>query len=200
MIKYNNINISFGDKTLYKDFSIEFKEKDINFIMGESGVGKTTLIKHIIDELLLKDINISVVFQEARLLPWKNVYENLELVIKDKHNKRDREILIKEILEKLNLKNCEKLYPHELSGGMRQRVSIARALLFDGSIFIMDEPFKGLDKDNKDNVISFLYSYLIRKEKTAIIISHDINEIKSIKNEYIFLKGEPVISKIIDIK
>ena len=74
MIKYENVNISFGDRILYKDFSIDIKEKDINFIMGESGVGKTTLIKYIMDNLLMKGEDISVVFQEPRLLPWKNVF------------------------------------------------------------------------------------------------------------------------------
>lgn len=184
---------------LYKDFSIDIKEKDINFIMGESGVGKTTLIKYIMDNLLMKDEDISVVFQEPRLLPWKNVYENLELVLNKKCTNKEKEIRIRYILKELNLSNCEKLYPHELSGGMRQRVSIARALLYDGNIFIMDEPFKGLDKANKDKIIDFIYSYLKEKEKTTIIISHDISEIMKVKTHYIYLKGEPVASETINL-
>ena len=99
----------------------------------------------------------------------------------------------------MNLSNCEKLYPHELSGGMRQRVSIARALLYDGDIFIMDEPFKGLDKENKDKIIDFIYSYLKEKEKTTIIISHDISEITRVKTSCIYLKGEPVALEIISL-
>ncbi|MDU5111756.1 MAG: ATP-binding cassette domain-containing protein [Clostridium sp.] len=199
MIKYKNINISFGDRILYKDFSIDIKEKDINFIMGESGVGKTTLIKYIMDKLLMKDEDISVVFQEPRLLPWKNVYENLELVLNKKCTNKEKEIKIRYILKELNLNNCENLYPHELSGGMRQRVSIARALLYDGNIFIMDEPFKGLDKENKNKIIDFIYSYLKEKEKTTIIISHDVSEITRVKTNCIYLKGEPVASEIINL-
>ncbi|TGY44434.1 ABC transporter ATP-binding protein [Clostridium sartagoforme] len=199
MIKYENINISFGDRILYKDFSIDIKEKDINFIMGESGVGKTTLIKYIMDNLLMKDEDISVVFQEPRLLPWKNVYENLELVLNKKCTNKEKEIKIRYILKELNLNNCENLYPHELSGGMRQRVSIARALLYDGNIFIMDEPFKGLDKENKNKIIDFIYSYLKEKEKTTIIISHDVSEITRVKTNCIYLKGEPVASEIINL-
>ncbi|MDZ4957266.1 ATP-binding cassette domain-containing protein, partial [Clostridium perfringens] len=80
MIEFNNININFEDKVLYKNFSIEFNKSSINFIMGESGIGKSTLIKYIKDDLILKGFNISVVFQENRLIPWINVYKNLDIV------------------------------------------------------------------------------------------------------------------------
>ncbi|WP_288222278.1 ATP-binding cassette domain-containing protein [uncultured Clostridium sp.] len=199
MINFDNINISFDEKELYKDFYIEFKKNSINFIMGESGVGKTTLIKHIKDELLLKGYKISVTYQESRLIPWKNVYKNLDLVIKNKYDKEERKKYIKEILDKVNLNGIENLFPSELSGGMKQRVSIARAILYSGDIFIMDEPFKGLDKDNKENLIKYLKTYFEENNKTAIIISHDINEVKEFVNEFILLKNEPVEKKIVNI-
>lgn len=199
MINFSNINISFNERDLYKDFSISFNENSINFIMGESGVGKTTLIKHLKDELLTKGNRISITFQESRLIPWKNVYKNLEIVIKDKFNKDERKKIIKEILDNLNLKGTESLFPHELSGGMKQRISIARAILFDGDIFIMDEPFKGLDKDNKEKVIKFLKDYFKSREKTVVIISHDINEVREFVDKYILLKNEPVIKEVVYI-
>ncbi|MGG7058571.1 ATP-binding cassette domain-containing protein [Clostridium nigeriense] len=199
MIKFTNINLSFGERILYKDFSISFIENSINFIMGESGIGKTTLIKYLKDELLTKGNKISITFQESRLIPWKNVYKNLELVIKDKYSKDERRKIIKEILNNMNLKGIESLFPHELSGGMKQRVSIARAILSDGDIFIMDEPFKGLDKDNKERIINFLKDYFKEKQKTVIIISHDINEVKEFVNRYILLKGEPVVQEMLYI-
>ncbi len=196
-MRFNNINISFEDKILYENFFIEFQENTINYIMGESGIGKTTLIKYIKNDLFLKNVDISVVFQESRLIPWKNIYKNLEIVIKNKVKKEDRKRRIKTILQNMNLINCEKLYPHELSGGMKQRVSIARAILYDGDIFIMDEPFKGLDKENKENIIRFIKGYIYEKGKTAIIISHDIEEAKEIADKIILLKNEPVIKEII---
>ena len=199
MINFSNINISFNERDLYKDFSISFNENSINFIMGESGVGKTTLIKHLKDELLKKGNRISITFQESRLIPWKNVYKNLEIVIKDKFNKDERKKIIKEILDNMNLKETESLFPHELSGGMKQRVNIARAILFDGDIFIMDEPFKGLDKDNKEKVIKFLKDYFKSREKTVVIISHDINEVREFVDKYILLKNEPVIKEVVYI-
>ena len=188
MISFDNINISFNDKVLYKDFSISFKENSINFIMGESGIGKTTLIKYLKDELLSKDKKISVTYQESRLIPWKNVYKNLELVIK-----------IKNILNDMNLSGTEGLFPNELSGGMKQRVSIARAVIYNGDIFIMDEPFKGLDKDNKEKIIKYLKKYFQDNNKTVIIISHDINEVKEFIRNYMLLKGEPVDKEIVSI-
>ena len=199
MINFSNINISFNERNLYKDFSISFNENSINFIMGESGVGKTTLIKHLKDELLKKGNRISITFQESRLIPWKNVYKNLEIVIKDKFNKDERKKIIKEILDNLNLKGTESLFPHELSGGMKQRISIARAILFDGDIFIMDEPFKGLDKYNKEKIIYFLKDYFKKKQKTVIIISHDINEVREFVDSFILLKNEPVIKEVVYI-
>lgn len=199
MINFDNINISFNNKVLYKDFSISFKENSINFIMGESGVGKTTLIKYLKNELLSNNKKISITYQESRLLPWKNVYKNLELVIKNDYSKEKRGTIIKDVLNNMNLLGTEELFPYELSGGMKQRVSIARSVIYNGDIFIMDEPFKGLDIENKKKIIEFLKSYFIKNNKTVIVVSHDINEVKEFRRDYILLKDNPVIKEIVYI-
>jgi NitT/TauT family transport system ATP-binding protein len=197
LIKFNNININFEEKVLYKDFSIDFNKDSINFIMGESGIGKSTLLNYIKNELILRGFNVSAVFQENRLIPWINIYKNLEFVIKDNFHKEIRKEKIDDILEKMNLSNCKKLYPHELSGGMRQRINIARAMLYDGDVFIMDEPFKGLDKENKENIIKVVREYFSEKRKTAIIVSHDLNEAREISDKIILFKNNPVEKEII---
>ncbi|MCR1949639.1 MULTISPECIES: ATP-binding cassette domain-containing protein [unclassified Clostridium] len=199
MINFNNINIKFNDRVLYDDFSIGFEENNVNFIMGESGIGKSTLIKYIKDKLISSGIKVSVVFQENRLIPWKNIYKNLDIVIKNELNKDERKIKINDILQNMNLLNCKELYPHELSGGMKQRVNIARAVIYDGDIFIMDEPFKGLDKENKENIIKLIKKYFCDNKKTVIIISHDINEAREFTNKIILLKNEPVKKEIIKV-
>lgn len=199
MIRFDNINISFNNKVLYKDFSISFKENNINFIMGESGVGKTTLIKYLKNELLSKNEKISTTYQESRLIPWKSIYKNLELVIKNDYSKDERENIIKSTLKSMNLLGVEELFPYELSGGMKQRVSIARSVIYNGDIFIMDEPFKGLDIDNKKRIIEYLRRYFIENNKTVIIVTHDINEVKEFTIEYILLKGNPVTKEIVYI-
>ena len=199
MIKFNKVNIRFEDRVLYDDFSIDFEENTVNFIMGESGIGKSTLTKYIKDILLSKGNKVSVVFQESRLIPWKNIYKNLDIVIKNKLRKDERKAKINDILQKMNLLNCKYLYPYELSGGMRQRVNIARAVIYDADIFIMDEPFKGLDKENKENIIKYIKQYFYDNKKTAIIITHDINEAKEFTKKIIFLKNEPVKKEIIEV-
>lgn len=199
MINFNSINIRFDDKVLYDNFSISFEENNVNFIMGESGVGKSTLIKYIKNQLILGGVKVSVVFQESRLIPWKNVYKNLDIVIKNKLSKVDRKAKINDVLQKMNLLNCTELYPHELSGGMKQRVSIARAIIYDADIFIMDEPFKGLDKENKENITKFIKKYFYDNKKTVIMISHDINEARYFTNKIILLKDEPIKKEIIKV-
>ncbi|MCI6693567.1 MAG: ATP-binding cassette domain-containing protein [Clostridium sp.] len=199
MINFENINISFNNKVLYKDFSISFKENSINFIMGESGVGKTTLIKYLKNELLSKNKKISTTYQESRLLPWKSVYKNLELVIRNDYSEEKRGSIIKDVLNNMNLSGAEELFPYELSGGMKQRVSIARSIIYNGDIFIMDEPFKGLDIENKKRIIEFLKSYFIENNKTVIVVSHDINEVKEFTRDYILLKNNPVTKEIVYI-
>lgn len=199
MIKFNKVNIMFEDRVLYDDFSIDFEENTVNFIMGESGIGKSTLTKYIKDQLISSGNKVSVVFQESRLIPWKNIYKNLDIVIKNKLSKDERKAKINNILQKMNLLNCKYLYPHELSGGMKQRVNIARAVIYDADIFIMDEPFKGLDKENKENIIKYIKQYFYDNKKTAIIITHDINEAKEFTKKIIFLKNEPVKKEIIEV-
>jgi len=197
LINFSNINIAYNKKILYKDFSISFKENSINFIMGESGIGKTTLIRYIKNELLSKNNKISVTYQESRLIPWKNVYKNLDLVIKNSYSEEDKKSIISDVLKNMNLLGSEELFPYELSGGMKQRISIARSIIYNGDIFIMDEPFKGLDKDNKKKIIEYLKEYFRENKKTVIIITHDISEVKEFSNNYILLKCNPIVKELV---
>lgn len=192
MIKFENINVSFDEKTLYENFYIEFEENKINFIMGESGVGKTTLLNKIKEELLIKGKKISFVFQESRLIPWKNIYKNLEIVIMNEKSKDKRREIIEDILRKVGLEEYKSYYPYQLSGGMKQRTNIARSLVYDAEILLMDEPFKALDKKCKEEMMNLVREYIKLKNKTAIIITHDYNEVEKIGERIIVLKDEPV--------
>lgn len=145
--------------------------------MGASGVGKTTLIKIIMgleqaDEgkiIGINDKKISAVFQEDSLCENLSVLLNLKLVCE---NISDSEI--EKYLELLELKDCLHKRIKELSGGMKRRVAILRALLYDFDLLIMDEPFKGLDKETKSKVMDFVISNL--ENKSVIIITHDIDD------------------------
>lgn len=170
-----NISVSFGEKTVIKNFSANIT-KQITCVAGVSGCGKTTLLKVIagliknysgeIDDLPRKP---SIVFQEDRLLPWFTALKNVEAVIDGKGKSE----CAKYWLEKMQLKNEYDAYPNELSGGMKRRVALARALAYDGDFFILDEPFKGLDEHLKNTIMRIFTD----TGKQIILSVHSPNEL-----------------------
>ena len=184
-MKIEKLNKSFGQKAIFKDFSCEFKDGCVNYLMGESGIGKTTLIRLIcgLDKDYSGDIEkpdrISYVFQEPRLFPALTTIENIEIV--EQGTKKSAE----KILKMLELSDAKNLYPSELSGGMKMRLSLARAIYYNGDLFIMDEPFSSLDTDMKERIIPKILKEI--QGKTIIIISHDINEAQKYADNIITL-------------
>lgn len=198
-IKLEKIEKSFRGNRLYKDFSIEFEDGKINCILGESGCGKTTLLNIIsgledfdYGEVFGIESRISYVFQEDRLIEWKNVYENMEIPLRKIYNKEIRDKKIKKILERMGLIKNIKSFPKELSGGMRQRVNIARALLYEDRLLLMDEPFKSLDEKSKESVIEVFKEVQVKKKATTIIVTHDIKEAISLGDNLFILGDRPV--------
>lgn len=187
----NNINVEFDNKVIYKNFSIDFEDNKINCIVGASGCGKTTLLNYISEDLLKKNIRVSYVFQEDRLIPWKNIFDNLRLVIKNKYNKEDVNKRIDDILNVLGIKEAKFLYPDQLSGGMKQKVNIARALLYDFDVLLLDEPFRSLDVKIKNIIIDLIRTLNVKKEATIILVSHDRNDVKALAENIFLLKGYP---------
>lgn len=198
-IKLINIEKNFGNKKIYDKFSLNFEEGKINCILGKSGCGKSTLLNIISN---LEDINsgeiigvpekIAYVFQEDRLIEWNSIYTNMELPLLKFYTKDEREEKIKNILREVELGDCMNSYPKELSGGMRQRANIARALLYNGELLLMDEPFKSLDKSSKENIIKIFKKNHLKKNNTVIMVTHDINEALSLGDNIFILGGSPV--------
>lgn len=176
MIALRNITVKFDKKVVLDNLSFEFKSGVKYALMGESGSGKTTILNAI--SRLIKfdgeiDVSqgekISYVFQEPRLFDWLTVLENVSLVTnlpKDEAGEKAKKLLCE-----LGLEDSLDLYPAELSGGMKQRVSIARALAFEPSVLLLDEPFRALDADTRQKVASYVFDCM--KNKTIIMVTHD---------------------------
>ena len=176
-----------------------FEEGKINCILGKSGCGKSTLLNIIAN---LEEINsgeiigvpekIAYVFQEDRLIEWNSIYTNMELPLLKFYTKDEREEKIKSILREVELGDYMNAYPKELSGGMRQRANIARALLYNGELLLMDEPFKSLDKSSKEDIIEIFKKNHLEINNTVIMVTHDINEALNLGDNIFILGGSPV--------
>ena len=174
-MEIKNLTKLFNDKVIFENYSVCIPENKITFIMGESGCGKTTLLKMICGldkeydgEILLSSNKLSCVFQEPRLFPTLTAKENIEIVGKG------GDFSVLDVLKLVELDKDAELYPDELSGGMKMRLSIARALYYNGDIFVLDEPFSALDEELKDRILSKIFDAL--KGKTVLIVSHDPKE------------------------
>lgn len=187
----NNINFKYGSNEIYNNFNIEFQQGKINCIIGESGCGKTTLLNYISEKLYYENKRIAYVFQEDNLIPWKNIYVNLKIVAKKYFEKSILEKEINNALVKVRLEKYKYFYPRELSGGMRQRINFARALIGNPEVILMDEPFKSLDIKSKNNMIELIKN-LKNTDITIILVTHDINEILMLADVVYYLGGRPV--------
>ena len=187
----NNINFKYGSNEIYNNFNIEFQQGKINCIIGESGCGKTTLLNYISEKLYYENKRIAYVFQEDNLIPWKNIYVNLRIVAKKYFEKSILEKEINNALVKVRLEKYKYFYPRELSGGMRQRINFARALIGNPEVILMDEPFKSLDIKSKNNMIELIKN-LKNTDITIILVTHDINEILMLADVVYYLGGRPV--------
>ena len=187
----NNINFKYGSNEIYNNFNIEFQRGKVNCIIGESGCGKTTLLNYISEKLYYENKRIAYVFQEDNLIPWKNIYVNLKIVAKKYFEKSILEKEINNALVKVRLEKYKYFYPCELSGGMRQRINFARALIGNPEVILMDEPFKSLDIKSKNNMIELIKN-LKNTDITIILVTHDINEILMLVDVVYYLGGRPV--------
>lgn len=186
-IRIDNIDKTFGEKQVLRGYSNEFIAGRTSVIMGESGCGKTTLLNIIMgneyfdnkdvgmitfvnenNEVIESDmIKMSAVFQEDRLCEEFSVIENV--LISTKHNRQSKK-RAEQLLEKIGLGSEIYSYVDSLSGGMRRRVAIVRALISDYDILLADEPFQGLDDKTKDKVMECFKEET--KNKTVILVTH----------------------------
>jgi NitT/TauT family transport system ATP-binding protein len=179
------------DTTALENISLEVQRGEFVCIVGPSGCGKSTLLNivagldHTDDGVALFDgraitqpsADRVVVFQEPALYPWLNVRANVELGLKMAGRKKDeRRQLVDRYVELVNLKRFSKAYMHELSGGMRQRVQLARALAVEPRMLLMDEPFAALDAQTRDVLQQELQEIWARTGATVVFVTHNVRE------------------------
>ncbi len=201
------------DNTVLSSINVDIQEGEFVSILGPSGCGKSTLLSMVAGllkptegEIRLKGSAITkpgkdrgMVFQQAALFPWMTVEENVLFAIRDIKNKEEREARALQYLKMVQLGSNLKQYPHELSGGMQQRVSIARALAMDPTVLLMDEPFGALDEQTRLRLQQELESIWLKTKKTVLFVTHSINE--SIKlSDRILVMGTRPGTIIADIK
>ncbi len=210
-LKLKNINLTFGKEKILDGLNLSINKGQFIAITGVSGSGKTSLLRiicglekpnygevHLDNNILLNDKisiptekrNIGLVIQEKVLFPHLNVKKNIEFGISTKNNKQD---ISKDIMKKLNILDLAKKYPHELSGGESQRVALGRSIVMKPKVLMFDEPFTGLDKELKIKIYPIIKSILLKNEITAIMVTHDLNEVKALADQCYNLKNGKLI-------
>ena len=201
MIKIKHLKKVFGSKVVLKDINLEIEDGKITYILGLSGQGKSTIIKHIVGllkptkgEIWVDNINITALsqkelfnvrkrigftFQEGALFDSMTIFDNIAfpLVEHEKLTKKEIEKRVYETLEMVGLEyRVSKLYPHELSGGMRKRAATARAIILKPKYVLYDEPTSGLDPIISDKITKMIEHLTRDFGITSVVISHDLKE------------------------
>ena len=204
-------NLLKDDTVALKDINLQIRPGEFISIIGPSGCGKSTLLKIIgnldkptsgtIEYKDGADQQMGFVFQDSVLLPWKNVRENAEfpLVIQKKQTKENEEKL-DELLELAGLSEFKTALPRELSGGMKQRVSIVRALSYDAPLLLMDEPFGALDAQTRAQLQVDLLVTWQEEKKTCFFITHDVEEAVLLATKIVIMSARPgKVMEIVDV-
>ncbi len=220
VIAVQNLNLTFqtgdGSVEALKDVTLDIAKGEFVSFIGPSGCGKTTLLRVIADLEKPTSGTISVngmttqqaretraygyVFQAAGLYPWRSIAGNIRLPLEIMgYSKADQNDRTARVIDLVNLKGFENKFPWQLSGGMQQRASIARALAFDADILLMDEPFGALDEIVRDHLNEQLLDLWKRTQKTICFVTHSIPEAVYLSTKIVVMSPRPGrITDIID--
>ncbi|MBQ7438140.1 MAG: ABC transporter ATP-binding protein [Oscillospiraceae bacterium] len=182
MLELNNISVRYDGKSVLSGCGLSLGDGERLALMGPSGCGKTTLLRVALSLQPPDTGSVSgdpgrtaAVFQEPRLLPWRTAAENVNVVLSDTPDTMPEAL---SMLERVELSDAVEKYPAELSGGMQQRVSIARALAFRPDLLVLDEPFRGLDDELRGRIVSLLNTSL--QSASLLLVTHSEEEAKTL--------------------
>ena len=211
-VSTRNISKSYGEVEALKDLTLEFPKGQLTSLLGPSGCGKTTLLKIIAGLLEPSSGTVEVngravtgpgpdrafVFQDFALLPWASVLRNVAFGLELRGvAKSEREDIAAKYIKDVGLGGFEGSFPHELSGGMRQRVGLARALSVDAEVLLMDEPFSAVDEQTRRKFQEDLLGLVQNENKTFIFVTHSIEEAVYVSDQIAVLLPRP--SRVSDI-
>lgn len=193
MLKVIGLKKYYNHRKILSDLSFEVGENEIAAIVGPSGCGKTTMLniisgleKEYIGYVEKTSGKIGYVFQEDRILAWLTVAENIKIV-----NQKGSDKEVQYYIDLVGLNGYEKFYPDELSGGMKQRCAIARALYFGSDFLLMDEPFKSLDYILKQKMLADLLKIHKVQKNSILMVTHDIDEALTVGDKILVLQKNP---------
>lgn len=201
MVSVNNFGISFDKTKILEDINFDVNEGEIVTLLGQSGCGKTTILRSIAGlqrehegnicignvcvsskEVFKKDREVGYIFQDYALFPHLNVEENIAFAL-DKMPKKEKEKRVTELLEQFDIVSHRKKSTHRLSGGQQQRVAIARAMANNPKILLLDEPFANLDSQLRYKTKMWLKALIKELNLSAILVTHDKKEALSISDK-----------------
>lgn len=217
MIRIENISKSFGDKKVLDGVNLSVAKGESFLIIGRSGAGKTVLLKNIIGllrpdlgKIFIDGVDITtldkndlekvrlkfgLVFQSSALFDFLTIEENVGFFLYQHSNLKKSEIRerVKKTLALVGLEGIEESYPHQLSGGMKKRVAIARAVIYNPKIIIYDEPTTGIDPIAIDKIVSLIEDLHNRLSITSLIVTHDLEVGLKLSQRLAFLLGGRII-------
>ncbi|SMD30528.1 ABC transporter ATP-binding protein [Picrophilus oshimae] len=204
-IDIEDLNVSYGGNEILKNFNLRINDGEFFVILGSSGSGKTTLLRSIaglipidsgkiyidgndVTDLYPSDRNISMIFQNFALYPHMTVFDNISLNLKIRHVPKDEiKKMVNDVTEMLHIKQHLKKYPRQLSGGEQQRVGMARAMIRNPSVFLMDEPLSNLDAKLRREMLGELRSFHEKIKKTIVYVCHDQDEAMALADRILVL-------------
>lgn len=209
-LRLRDLSVAFGSKTVLENVTLSVPSEKILCLLGPSGSGKSTLLRVMAGLLPASAGHVewaggpasvsasaaprtAFVFQEPQLLPWRNVFENCQLPLEFNHGlSKDQQIArVQQCLRTVGLQDAALAYPHQLSGGMKMRVSLARALAVEPQMLFMDEPFAALDEVSRFRLQQELRALSEAYRLTVVFVTHSIYEAAYLADRVVMLSGQP---------